>query len=134
MNVGFVGAGRRATSAHYPSVVRLEGVNVAAVAELDESRRMAVVDRFGIPNSFDDYRPMLDAVELDAVYVVMGETLVTPIAIDCMNAGKHVFIEKPPGLNLNQIMIALSVTFKLIMIVTDTYLCAFYVTMRKDGY
>ena len=102
MNVGFVGAGRRATGAHYPSVVRLEGVDVAAVAELDEPQRMAVVDRFGIPNSFDDYRPMLESVELDAVYVVMGETLVTPIAIDCMNAGKHVFIEKPPGANTGE--------------------------------
>ena len=40
---------------------------------------------------------MLESVDLDAGYVVMGEEYMTPIAIGCMNAGKHVFIEKPPG-------------------------------------
>ena len=56
-----------------------------------------VIDGYNIPRSFAAYHEMLESVDLDVVYVVMGEEYMTPIAIDCMNAGKHVFIEKPAG-------------------------------------
>jgi len=105
IKVGFIGAGARARSAHYPCISRLEGVRIEAAAELDEGRLREVVERYRIPHPFLcrsklDYRRMLEEVELDVVCVVMNETLVTPIAVDCMNAGKHVFIEKPPGASL----------------------------------
>ena len=99
LKVGFIGAGRRGQSIHYPCVSRLDDVSLEAVAELDGSRMETVVDKYDIPRHFSDYREMLESVELDIVYIVMGETFVTPIALDCMNAGKQVFIEKPPGAN-----------------------------------
>jgi predicted dehydrogenase len=42
---------------------------------------------------------MLDEVDLDVVYCVMREHMLLAPALDCINAGKHVFIEKPPGAN-----------------------------------
>ncbi len=70
-----------------------------AVAELDESRMQSVVEKYNIPRSFKDYKEMLETVDLDIIYCIMNERWVTPIAIDCMNAGKHIVIEKPPGKN-----------------------------------
>ena len=99
LKAGFIGAGGRSQNAHYPCVNRLEGVSIEAVAELDESRMQAVVEKYSIPRSFKDYREMLETVELDIVYCIMHERWVTPIAIDCMNAGKHIAVEKPPGMN-----------------------------------
>ena len=99
LRTGFIGAGRRATSAHYPSLDRIDEISLEAVSELDEGRLLAVKERYGIPKGFVDYQRMLDEVDLDAVCVVMSDTLVTPIALECMRAGKHVFIEKPPGAN-----------------------------------
>ena len=93
------GAVRRAQSAHYPSLSRLEGVSIEAVAELDKDRMQTVVQKYNIPRSFDDYHEMLASVPLDAVYVIMSDPM-GPIAVDCMDAGKHVFVEKPPGANL----------------------------------
>ena len=97
LKTAFVGAGGRAQSAHYPSVDRLDDARIEAVSELDESRMGEVVDRYGIPQAFGDYREMIDAVSPDLVYVIMGEEYMAPIAIDCMNAGRNVFIEKPAG-------------------------------------
>ncbi|MGB9598123.1 MAG: Gfo/Idh/MocA family protein [Candidatus Poribacteria bacterium] len=99
LKVGFIGAGGRGQSAHYPSVVRLKDVSIEAVAELDESRMQTVVEKYKIPRAFKNYREMLETVDLDIVYCIMHERWVTPIAIDCMNAGKHIAIEKPPGMN-----------------------------------
>ena len=99
LRTGFIGAGRRATSAHYPSLHRIDEISLEAVAELDEGRLLAVTEQYNVPRRFIDYQEMLNEVELDAVCVVMSDTLVTPIALECMAAGKHVFIEKPPGAN-----------------------------------
>ena len=99
LKVAFIGAGGRGRSAHYPSVNRLKDVSIEAVAELDESLMRTVVEEYNIPRSFKDYREMLETVDPDIVYCIMNERFVTPIAIDCMNAGKHIAIEKPPGQN-----------------------------------
>ena len=95
--LAFVGAGRRAQSAHYPTVNRIENSTIEAVAELDETRMGEVVDEYHIPRTFGDYREMVEVVDPDIVYIVMGQEVMTSIAIECMNAGKHVFIEKPAG-------------------------------------
>jgi len=102
LKAGFIGAGGRGQGAHYPSVSRLKDVSIEAVAELDESRMKTVVDKYKIPRAFKDYREMLETVDLDIVYCIMHERWVTPIAIDCMNARKHIAIEKPPGMNSNE--------------------------------
>ena len=102
LKAAFIGAGGRGQGAHYPSVNRLEGVSIEAVAELDESRMQTVVEKYNIPRSFKDYKEMLETVDLDIVYCIMHERWVTPIAIDCMNAGKHIAIEKPPGQNADE--------------------------------
>ena len=73
LKVGFIGAGGRSRSAHYPNVHRLEGVSVEAVAELDQARGQQVAEQYGIPRLVENHEQLLDAVELDAVYCVMNE-------------------------------------------------------------
>ena len=97
LRAGFIGAGGRARSAHYPALALLEGVEVAAVCELDPERMQLVVDEYGFRKTFTDHREMLARVDLDVVYCVMHERWVLGPALDCLNAGKHLFIEKPPG-------------------------------------
>lgn len=99
LRVAFIGAGPRAQGAHYPNVHRLPNVRVEAVSELDENRMKTVVEKYRIPRAYTDYRRMLDEVELDAVYCIMNERWLLKPALDCLNAGKHLFIEKPPGRN-----------------------------------
>ena len=107
LKVGFIGAGKRARTAHYPVVSKLENVSIEAIAEMDESRLNEAVEKYSIPRSFlceneTDFQRMLDSVDLDVVYVVMDEEFMTKPALGCLQAGKHVFIEKPAGANLEE--------------------------------
>ena len=92
LKVAFIGAGGRAQGAHYPCVNRLKDVSIEAVAELDEGRMKTVVDKYKIPQTFNDHHKMLEKVDPDAVYVIMGPSAMTKPAIDCMNAGNSDFI------------------------------------------
>ena len=98
LKAGFIGAGGRGQSAHYPSVARLgDDVEMVAVCELDEERLAQVQDKYNLAHTFGDHRDMLEKLDLDIVYCVMNEKWVLQPALDCLNAGKHIFIEKPPG-------------------------------------
>lgn len=46
------------------------------------------------PDTYQDYRKMLERKDLDAVYVVTPLSLHTQMVVDALDAGKHVFVEK----------------------------------------
>ena len=102
LKAGFIGAGGRSQSAHYPSVARLDNVEMVAACELDEERLAQVVEKYEFEHVFTDHREMLESVDLDVIYCVMNERWILQPALDCLNAGKHIFIEKPPGANSGQ--------------------------------
>ena len=103
LKAGFIGAGGRAQSAHYPSVRRLaDRVQMAAVCELDAQRLAQVAEKYGFTHTYRDHRALLDEIDPDLVYCVMNEQWLLRPALDCIEAGKHLFIEKPPGVNSDE--------------------------------
>lgn len=99
LRAGFIGAGGRSQNAHYPNVNRLNEVEMTAVCELDEERLDQVVEKYGFQNVYTNHREMLEKVDLDVIYCVMHERWLLQPALDCLKAGRHIFIEKPPGRN-----------------------------------
>lgn len=99
VRVGFIGAGSMANAVHYPSIAEMTEAELVAICDLDEGRLNATADKYGVPKEhrYTDYRCMLERAELDAIYVIMPPMGLTPIVLECLRAGKHVFIEKPPG-------------------------------------
>jgi predicted dehydrogenase len=102
VKVGFVGAGVRANVAHYPSLAEMEDVEIAAICDLRRDRLEATAEKYGVKNRFTDYKLMLKKMDLDAVYVIMFPDLLDPIVTDCLEEGLNVFIEKPPGMTLEE--------------------------------
>lgn len=102
LRTAFIGAGNRSQRAHYPNVARLDGVEMTAVCELDEDRLDQVVEKYGFQQVYTNHQEMLEQVNPDIVYCVMHERWLLQPALDCLNAGKHIFIEKPPGANSDE--------------------------------
>ncbi|MGD9498265.1 MAG: Gfo/Idh/MocA family protein, partial [Armatimonadota bacterium] len=103
LRVGFIGAGNRANASHYPSVAELsELAEMVAVCDLDAQRLAETADRWGIARRFLDLHEMLGAVELDAVYCIGPPGALMEMVMPCLEARKHVFTEKPLGINSDQ--------------------------------
>jgi len=100
--VAVIGAGAHACRAHYPSLARLDDAEVVAAADLSEERLKAVREQYGIPAGYSDYRAMLRETEPDAVYVILPHLATYPVVLDCLKMGLNVFLEKPPGVTLEQ--------------------------------
>src|SRR5437773_8690792 len=88
--IGIKGMGR----GHAHALAGIERARLAAVADLDLAAAERVAAEHGA-QAFAVYRQMLERVELDAVIVATPHFLHAPMALDCLAAGRHVFVEKP---------------------------------------
>lgn len=90
-----IGAGGHSSRRMYPCFHLLRGAAVVANADLDVDRAKRVGQPFGIPRSYNDYRPMLQAEKPDGVLVCVNSTFHAKVAVELLNGGYHVYVEKP---------------------------------------
>ena len=72
-----------------------DDVDLVAIADLDQDEAKRVAAEHNIPNVFSDYRDLVARDDLDTVDVCLPNFLHAPVTIAALEAGKHVFCEKP---------------------------------------
>lgn len=102
LRVAVVGLGRG--MAHMQALLTLPDVEVAYLAEVDPNRlaggMKAVAARQATPcEAVRDFRKFLADKTLDAVFIATPNFWHTPAALLAMQAGKHVYVEKPGSQN-----------------------------------
>ena len=70
-------------------------VQLLAVSDINETTARAAAERFGVANVYTDFRKMLARDDLDAVDVCLHNNLHRPVTELALQAGKHVYCEKP---------------------------------------
>ena len=96
-----VGGGLVAQAEHLPYLSQFrDRFELAALVEPSERVREALAARYGIPRTFGDYRRALDAGGLDAVVICSPAGTHAEVALAALDAGLHVFVEKPMCLTL----------------------------------
>ncbi len=99
LGVGIVGGGGIARGAHQPGFAALPNVDIVAVADPVKGRAADFARDFDIPNAYTDYRDLLKRDDVDVVAVATPPFAHAEAAIAALEAGKHVFCEKPMAMN-----------------------------------
>lgn len=107
IRVGHIGCGSHSFRNIFPTY-QFAPVKLVATCDLDGERAAAFAAQFGAAASYTDYGQMLAQEELDAVFVVVGydqrgRPLYPDVVIDCIQAGCHVWMEKPPAASCAEI-------------------------------
>jgi predicted dehydrogenase len=79
---------------HLQAIDKLDGVDLVGVCDIDQDRAAATAERYGVPQ-FTDHRQLLTAVRPDVAHVCTPHDQHTQVAIDCLDAGVAVLLEKP---------------------------------------
>ncbi len=103
LKIGIIGAGRIG-NVHAQSITyAIPEAEVAAVTDVKEEMARALAEKYGIPKYGSDYHMILSDPEIDAVMVCSPTPTHAEISIAAMEAGKHVFCEKPVDMTIEKI-------------------------------
>ena len=97
VDVGVIGTGT-ISQVHLDAYKNNPYCNLKAVCDVNEDRVNQVAEKYEVEQIFTDYKNLLES-DLDGLSVCVPNDLHAPIAIDALNAGKHVLCEKPLAIN-----------------------------------
>ena len=102
LRVAVFGLGRG--MGHVSALLQIPNVEIAYLAEVDPNRlargMKAVAAKQQAPcQALPDFRKALEDKSLDAVFIALPNFWHTPAALLAMQAGKHVYVEKPGSQN-----------------------------------
>jgi predicted dehydrogenase len=100
VRVGVIGAGNQGKK-HHLSLSTLPDVKIAYVCDVDEKRLAEGVARTGA-KPVSDFRKILDDPTIDGVTIVTPDHWHVPAALLALDAGKHVYVEKPCSYNFQE--------------------------------
>jgi predicted dehydrogenase len=102
IRVGIIGCGKVANERHLPALKHVPGIRVVAAADGNVERLETMASRWAIDHQFNDYRTLLDRDDVDAVGILTPTGLHAEIGMAALDAGKHVLVEKPLALTLDE--------------------------------
>ena len=102
LKVGLVGCGEVTQFKHLVVLRDAPGLEVVALADADEGRLRAIADQFRVPHRYRDVETLLEHPGLDIIGVCVPVASHMNVALPALAAGKHVFIEKPLCLSLDE--------------------------------
>jgi len=98
--IGLHGRGKE----HIHSIAACDNAMVTHICDVDrrelEQATVLVNEKFGVdPIKEKDIRKLLESKDIDAITIATPEHWHTPMTIMGLQAGKHVYVEKPPSHN-----------------------------------
>ena len=104
LNIGIIGAGRIG-KVHLESIsYHVKNATVTAMADPfmnEETEKL--IRSYGVSKVTKDYKDILNDTDIDAVLVCSSTDTHAAISIEAINAGKHVFCEKPVDHSIEKI-------------------------------
>lgn len=100
--LGLIGGGRQGRQLS-DAVLQISDCQLVACAEPDAIVANKTKDDFGYQRTYQDHATMLAEEELDGVMVATPHDLLAPVAIAVIESGRHVFVEKPVGVNAREV-------------------------------
>ena len=100
--VGVIGAGNYSRVVALP-LLRKADAQLVCLADLDPVAAGETGRKFGFERSTTDYRTLLSDRRINAVFVFTRHNAHARLVLEALEAGKHVFVEKPLCLNQEEL-------------------------------
>ena len=103
MKLGVLGVSEIALRAVIEPAKQIDGIEVYGIASRELSKAKGYAEKYNIPNYYDSYNALLKDKNIDAVYIPLITALHAEWTIKAIEYGKHVLVEKPICLNLEEL-------------------------------
>jgi len=123
IRIGLVGCGEVAHR-HAKALKKIKEVEIKAVADIAKERALKFARLYHIHSYYESLTDMLSNEDIDAIYVLTNSQSHAELAIEAMQAGKHVLVEKPTCLTVREAdeMINIAEKYKVILFPIEQFL------------
>ncbi|HZL35348.1 MAG TPA: Gfo/Idh/MocA family oxidoreductase [Tepidisphaeraceae bacterium] len=104
IGVAIIGSGAIALANHLPGFAICPDTKVVALCDANPAVLEKARQTTGISAIYTDHKELLKRDDVNAVLVATPNVYHAPIALDAIAAGKHVMVEKPIAMNLDEAM------------------------------
>lgn len=104
IKMALVGAGSFATGMHLPNIAKMpDKYRLVAVMDQNGHTAKSVATRFGAQYATTEFNEIIDDLSIDLLLIATRHNSHASLALRALNAGKHVFIEKPLAINSEEL-------------------------------
>jgi len=95
VRIGVIGVGQ--IGKHHLDIYRKQApdAEIVAIADIRGAEANRVSREYGVPHVYTDFRELLERDDIVAVDVCLHNNLHMPVTVAALEAGKHVYCEKP---------------------------------------
>lgn len=104
LQIGVIGCGQIAMNKHLPALAKLsDACEIAGFSDTNYAAAQEAARAYGIADACvtQDYRQLLDTPWIDVVHILTPNAYHAPIAVAAFDAGKHVMLEKPMAIGVD---------------------------------
>jgi len=101
--IGWIGAGAFATSVLLPAIRNITGSRLIGLSAASGLSSKSAGETYGFEYVTTDYKDILRDDRIDAVVIATRNSLHAAIAIEALEYGKHVFVEKPMAITKEEL-------------------------------
>jgi predicted dehydrogenase len=102
LRVGVLGAGQISQAAHFEACRKAHNAELYAICDVAEDLLERMFTAYAPRRAYADYDAMLADPHVDAVIVAVADQFHVPMALHAIEAGKHVLVEKPMGVTVEE--------------------------------
>jgi predicted dehydrogenase len=102
IKVGLLGCGPIAQATHFDAIRKAKNAELYAICDLAEDMLMRMNEIHQPKVAYTDYDKMLADPNVDVIFIAVADQFHVPLALKALKAGKHVLIEKPMGVTVEE--------------------------------
>lgn len=102
IKVGILGCGMICQAAHFESALKARNVQLYAICDVAEDLLARMSHMYGSKKIYKDYEEMLKDEEVEAIIIGVSDQFHVQCARRALLAGKHVLVEKPMGVTIEE--------------------------------
>jgi len=103
IGVGLIGAGLHAGTGILPALKKIKGIELVGIADANGFKSSHTGTKYGFKYCVSDYTELLKDPSINTVLIATRHNLHAKMASDALKAGKHVFLEKPLAMNMDEL-------------------------------
>ncbi len=102
LNIGILGAGPISQVAHFEACQKARNVRTYAICDSAQDLLGNATAAWRPEKTFTDFDAMLTDPALHAVLIAVADQFHVPLSMKALAAGKHIFVEKPFGVSVEE--------------------------------